>query len=124
MKAGTRTATCSLGCGASITSEDPDHPIQKHKFDTYTHLTDATCKGLATEKSVCAYGCGTEDVRSYGDYAKHQYDTYTHLTDATCKALATEKSVCAYGCGTEDVRTYGDYAKHSYTSYTQHTEAT
>lgn len=107
---GTKTATCSNGCGTKDTVTDTDS-AKGHSYKETVTAPTCTAQGYST------YKCGTCGDNYKGSYVAatgHKYGAYTSNGDATCSKDGTKTATCS-ACGTKDtVADVGSTVDHNY----------
>lgn len=107
---GTKTATCSNGCGKKNTVTDTGS-AKGHSYKETVTAPTCTAKGYTTYK--CGT-CGDSYKGSYVAAAGHNYGTYASNGDATCTKDGTKTATCS-ACGTKDTVTdVGSTVDHNY----------
>ena len=94
-EAGTKTAYCDYGCGASDTIDD-DSPISGHTWDNGVVTTQPTCTANGVKTFTCH--CGATYTAEVSKLS-HSYTNYIPNGDATCEEDGTKTAYCDYGCG-------------------------
>ena len=110
--AGTMTASCDYGCGATDTKPDPNHPQLEHVHYGGT----ATCSSLA----VCEK-CG-EEYGSYNTNVHTWEENFTVDIEPTCVA-AGEKSIHCHYCSAKKDVTSIDPLGHDFGAYVYNQDA-